>query len=451
MDLIRDIKTRHHLRPVTSSYIPNTDDDRESMLRTLGITAPEVLFRDIPQKFRDPSLAIPPPLSELELLEELQTLASRNLYRGKYATFLGAGAYNHFIPSVVRALANRGEFLTAYTPYQAEASQGTLQTAYEFQSLVCQLLDMEVANSGMYDGASSFAEAALMACRIKKCYRVAILTSVSPEYRNVLRTYVEPQGIEVEEVPPDISEVVGDVACLMAQTPNFYGYLEDLARLKRVSHASGALLVTSVDPIAMAMFKPPGAYGVDIVTGEGQPLGVPVSYGGPYVGLFACKEEYLRQMPGRIAGRTVDEKGHTGYVLTLQTREQHIRRERATSNICTSQALVGLSVTIYLACMGKTGLRQVAELCYHKAHYAASQIARIPGYSLPFEGTFFEEFVVQCPAPPAQINDFLLQRDIIGGLDIGDHVENGMLLCVTEVNTRDQIDCLVQALSEVTV
>ena len=435
--------------PFTSPYIPNTDEDRQAMLRAIGVASAEELFQDIPEQFRNPQLNLPSPTAELELRRQLETLAERNLYPGKYACFLGAGAYRHFVPAVVRALISRGEFATAYTPYQAEASQGTLQATYEFQSLVCQLLGMEVANAGMYDGATSLAEAALMACRITHRYRVIVLTTVSPTYREVLRTYTQPQGIELEEVAPESVSLKDDTACLLVQHPNFFGYLEDLDTLSRVAHGAGALLVTSVDPIAMGMFKPPGSYGADIATAEGQPLGIPISYGGPYVGLFACQQQYIRQMPGRIVGRTVDAQGRTGYVLTLQTREQHIRRERATSNICTSESLVALAATNYLACMGKEGLRRVAEVCYDKAHYAAHNIHGLPGYSLPLRGTFFQEFVVQCPLPPATINKRLLERHIIGGLDVSDHIENGLLLCVTEMNSREEIDRLVEALDEV--
>ena len=433
----------------TSPYIPNTVDEQAAMLQAIGVDSVDDLFQDIPAEFRNPGLNMPAPLSEMEVLQELQRLSERNLYPGRYASFLGAGVYRHFTPSVVSALVSRGEYLTSYTPYQAEASQGTLQSTFEFQTMSSQIMGMEVANAGMYDGATSLAEAALMACRITKRGRVAIVDTVAPNYAEVVRTYAEPQGIEVYSVSSSVRELQPDTACLLVQSPNFFGYLEDVGGLTDVAHNHGALICTSADPVAMSMFKSPGAHGVDIATAEGQALGVPPSFGGPYVGIFTCKQEFFRQMPGRIAGRTTDTQGRTGYVLTLQTREQHIRRERATSNICTSTALIGLMATIYVACMGKQGLRRVAEICYHKAHYAAGQIAEIPGYSLPMEGTFFQEFVVRCPRPPAEINAALQDRGIIGGLDVSDLTPNGMLICVTEVNSRREIDSLVSALKEI--
>ena len=433
----------------TSPYIPNTDDDRTAMLQAVGAPTVESLFADIPAEFRNPDLRLPPPLSELELHQEMERLAARNTLPGQYACFLGAGVYRHFTPAVVGVLASRGEFLTSYTPYQPEVSQGTLQVAYELQSMTSQLLGMEVANAGLYDGATSMAEAALMATRITHRYRVAVLNTLAPNYVDVVRTYAEPQGVEVYSIPPNVQELQPETACVLVQRPNFFGYLESLEHLEAVAHGHGALLCVSGDPVAAALFKPPGAYGADIATAEGQALGIPPSFGGPFVGLFACKQEHLRQMPGRIVGRTTDANGHGGYVLTLQTREQHIRRERATSNICTSTALVGLMATIYTACMGKRGLGHVAELCYQKAHYAAGLIAELPGYTLPLEGVFFQEFVVSCPKPPAEINQALLRQGIIGGLDVSDSVPNGMLLCVTEMNSRQEIDALASALSEV--
>ena len=429
-------------------YIPNTEDDRDQMLRTLGIDTVEELFTDIPEELRDPVLDLPMPLSELELRRELEALASQNRHLGSCASFLGAGAYNHFSPSAVRSIISRGEYLTAYTPYQPEVSQGTLQATYDFQTMVCNLLGMEVADAGMYDAASALAEAALMACRITGRARVALLDTVSPAYRQVVQTYTEPQGIDLDILDARVPRLPADAAGLVVQYPNYFGYLEDIASLERTAHEAGALLVVSTNPVAMGLFRPPGEYGADIVTGEGQPLGIPLSFGGPYVGLFATRQRYVRQMPGRIVGKTVDGQGRTGYVLTLSTREQHIRRERATSNICTNQALMTLAATVYLACLGKRGLKRVAELCYHKAHYAASLIGNIPSFSLPFEGTFFNEFTVQCPAPPAEINSWLLQQDIIGGLDVSDLTTNGMLLCVTEMNTRQDIEALVGALSD---
>ena len=431
-----------------SHYIPNTDQDRREMLKAVGVDTAEELFFDIPEEYRNPPLDLPGPLSELELKQDLKTLAAQNLHLDGRSSFLGAGAYNHFSPSIVRALITRGEFLTAYTPYQPEASQGTLQAAYDFQTLVCNLMGMEVADAGMYDGASSLAEAALMACRVTGRDHVSVLDSVSPFYRQVLETYIKPQGIGLHLIASGDADLPQDSACLIVQYPNFFGYVEDLAKQERAAHDGGALFVVAANPIAMGMFRPPGDYNADIVIGEGQALGIPISYGGPYVGLFTTKQEYVRQMPGRIAGKTVDDQGRTGYVLTLSTREQHIRREKATSNICTNQALMSLAATVYMSALGKHGLRKVAELCYHKAHYAASTIGQLNGYTFPFEGVFFHEFVVRCPRPPAEINERLMEEGIIGGLDISDITPNGMLLCATEVNTREEIDSLVSVLAE---
>ena len=431
-----------------SHYIPSTIDEQAEMLSALGINTIDELFADIPKEFRNPTLDLPTPLSEMEIQQELGQMAAKNRPMGSGPSFLGAGSYNHFIPAIVKSLVTRGEFITAYTPYQAEASQGTLQVIYEFQTLICNLYGMQVANAGMYDGATSLAEATLMACRVTKRERVALANSISPAYIDVIRTYCQSQDIEVEIVDPSNPGFADETACLVLQYPNYYGYIEDLKTLVNTTHAQGALAVVSCDPTAMGMLQTPGHYGADIVTGDGQSLGIPASYGGPYVGLFATKQEYIRQMPSRLSGRTLDKNGKTGYVLTLQTREQHIRRERATSNICTNEALYALASTIYMAAMGKQGLRQIAELCYHKSHYAANQINALPGYSLPISDPFFQEFVVQCPDSPAKINKKLMELNILGGLDVNEKIPNGMLLCVTEMNSKEDIDALVAALAE---
>ena len=433
----------------TSPYIPNTALDRRKMLDTIGVDSVDELFEDIPAEYRNPALDIPPPLSELELRREMEAMAEENLVPGDYASFLGAGSYRHFIPAIVRQLSSRSEFMTAYTPYQPEVAQGTLQVHYEFQSLVCQLTGMEVANAGMYDGSTSLAEAALMAARITRHNGVAVMSTVSPTYRQVIETYTQAPGLDIYSVSGEQPDLKEGTACLIVQRPSFLGYMEDMAALSERAHSQGALLVVSADPMSLAMFRPPGDYDADIVVGEGQTLGVAPAFGGPYVGIFACKQKHVRQMPGRIVGKTVDTQGRDGYVLTLQTREQHIRRERATSNICTSVGLIALMTTIYTAAQGKRGLRHVAELCYHKAHYAASLIEKIPGFSLPLTGTFFREFVVQCPMPPGRINERLLDYHMIGGLDVTDQVHNGMLLCCTELNTRDEIEALAGALAEI--
>ena len=419
------------------------------MLDAIGVDSVEELFADIPEGHRNPTLDLPPPMSEFDLKRYFAALASMNKTPGEYACFLGAGAYRHHIPAIVRQLTSRSEFMTAYTPYQPEISQGTLQTEFEFQTLCAQLTGMDVANAGMYDGSTSLAEAALMAARITRRNRVAVLDSVSPAYISVLRTYTEAQGIVIDVVSSDSPTLTEDTACLVAQQPNFLGSIQDMRLFADRAHAAGALFVAYADALSMALFTPPGEYGADIVASEGQALGVPPTFGGPYVGMFACKQDYIRQMPGRIVGKTLDTQGRTAYVLTLQTREQHIRRERATSNICTSVALIALMTTVYMAANGRAGMRQTAELTYQKSHYLASLIADIPGYALADSGVFFQEFAVHCPMPPAQLNSRLLDYKIIGGLDISDRVANGMLVCATEVNTREEIDAFAAALAEI--
>ena len=430
-------------------YIPLTDEDRREMLAAVGVASTDELFADIPAEHRDPPLDLPPALSETELMRELSALAARNRSAGELPSFLGAGAYRHYIPSVVDHIISRGEYLTAYTPYQPEISQGTLQTIFEFQSLVCELTGMEVANAGMYDGASAMAEACLMACAVTGRNRVLVLDTVHPHTIDTVRTYAIGRDIEVAVVSLGALDLGERDACVAAQQPNFFGYLEDLSSFGDAAHEAGALFAVSADPVSLGLFRPPSEFGADIVVAEGQPLGVPLSFGGPYVGLFACRQQYVRHMPGRIAGRTTDSEGRTGYVLTLQTREQHIRRERATSNIGTSQQLVALAFTVALCTLGKQGLRRMAELCYHKAHYAAERIAALPGYDLPVSEVFFQEFVVRCPRPPAEVNKRLLERGIIGGYDVSDRIDSGMLICCSELHTRDEIDRLVAALEEI--
>ncbi len=432
-----------------SPYIPNTDEDRRLMLERIGVASVAGLFDDIPAQCRDPGLTLPPPLSELELQRELSAMAARNRPAGEMPCFLGAGAYRHFTPAVVDHVIRRGEFATAYTPYQPEISQGTLQAIFEFQSLVCELTGMDVANAGMYDGASALAEACLMAVRLNGRRRIALLSTLNPAYERVVRTYAGGHELAVDIIESAEVGLTDEHACFVVQQPNFFGYFENAESLAGRAREAGALFIAVPDPVSLGIFRPPGEYGADIIVAEGQALGVPLSFGGPYVGLFACRSEFIRQMPGRLVGRTQDVEGRTGYVLTLQTREQHIRRERATSNVCTNEQLVALAVTVYLCAIGKSGLRRVAELCYHKAHYAAERIVSLPGYSLPLMGTFFQEFVVRCPRPPREVNAALLERGIIGGLDVSERVENGLLLCVTEMNSREEIDRLVTALAEI--
>jgi glycine dehydrogenase subunit 1 len=428
-------------------YIPNTDDDRRAMLAAIGIGAVNELFVDIPGDFRIEGLNLPFAVPELDLTREMSELAARNVVAGEgVASFLGGGAYRHFIPSTVGHIISRSEYYTAYTPYQPEISQGTLQTMFELQSMVCELTGMDVANAGMYDGASALAEACLMACRLTGRERIAVHPSVNPAWLEVVRLYAHGPDLVVDVL--DGGEVTEAHACLAVQQPAFLGNVIDNWELSEATHAKGALYIAAVDPISLGMLTPPGEYGADIVVAEGQSLGWPVNFGGPWLGLFACREEYIRQMPGRIVGRTTDLEGRTGYVLTLQTREQHIRRERATSNICTSQQLVGLAATVYLTTVGKQGLRQIAEACYHKAHYAAGLIDGLDCYSVDLKMPFFKEFVMRCPRSPAEINGGLLERGIIGGLDVSERIENGMLMCVTEMNTREEIERLADGLGE---
>ncbi len=429
-----------------SPYLPNTDADRHAMLREIGAASVDELFQDIPEKLRQSQFSLPAPLSELELKREIRQFAEINANLEDYACFLGAGSYRHFVPSVVDHIIGRSEFYTAYTPYQAEVSQGTLQPVYEYQSLVCQLTGMEVSNAGMYDGSTAAAEAAVMACIVSKRNKVAVLNTVNPTYRDVIDTYVEGRDLAVEMVESATS-LSADYACLIVQQPNFFGCLEQIEPYVQKAHDAGAFFISIFDPISLGMFRPPGDYEADIAVAEGQPLGIPLCFGGPYLGVFACRKEYVRHMPGRLVGKTVDVEGRPGYVMTMVTREQYIRRERAISNICTSEALMALAAAVYLAAVGKRGLRHVAELCYHKAHYAARAISKLKGYSLVFKEPFFKEFVISCPQAPSKINEVLLKEKIIGGLDISNLIDNGMLFCVTEMNTKQEIDKLVEVLS----
>ncbi len=444
------------------NYVPNTDADREAMLAAIGVEQASALFADIPAAVRDPELRLPEALSELELRQLLSELAARNVDARQHPCFLGAGAYNHFIPAVVGHVVGRSEFYTSYTPYQPEISQGTLQSIFEFQTLICRLTGMDVANASLYDGASATAEAVVLALSATRRHKVVLAGTVHPEYRTVLRTFTRELGLEYVEcgrradggrlAPACVREAADeDTACVIVQQPNFLGYLEDVDALSQAALAVGALFVVAYDPISLGLLRPPGAYGADVAVAEGQPLGIPLSFGGPYLGLFACREKYLRQMPGRLVGETVDNRGRRGYVLTLQAREQHIRREKATSNICTNQALMALAATVYLSYMGPQGLRRVAELCTQKAHYAAERIAAVPGFTLPFADPFFKEFVVRCPRPPAAVNAALRRHGIIGGYALGrDYPElaDCLLFCVTELNTKGDIDRLVGALAK---
>ncbi len=446
---------------MTHRYMPTTDQDRAEMLKTIGVNSVDDLFYDVPADKRYPELKLPRALSEMELMRELQTMSGKNANATEYASFLGAGAYNHYIPATVPHLVFRSEFYTAYTPYQAEISQGTLQTIFEYQSMICDLTGMEVGNASHYDGATAAAEAAILAInQVRGRNKILVCPSLHPEYRATLRTYLEGQGITIvgdEDTSATFEQMVDKhlddtVAGVIVANPDFLGHMRDLKPYADRVHAAGALLIVSAYPISLGLYPPPGDYGADVVVGEGQPLGNPVAFGGPYLGLFATKQKFLHKMAGRLVGQTTDTQGRRGFVLTFQAREQHIRREKATSNICTNEALCALAGCVYLATLGKAGLRQVAELCYHKAHYAANKINRLPGYRVDLKQEFFNEFIVECPRPVAEINAQLREQGILGGYDLSSeypHLGNAMLVAVTEMNTREQIDAFAKALGQV--
>lgn len=444
-------------------YIPITQADKAAMLRDIGVGSTEELFAaNIPADVRlNRPLNLPPALTEMEILAHLGELTSENLNLSEYACFLGGGSYDHYIPAAVDTFLRRGEFLTAYTPYQPEISQGVLQVIYEYQSTVCALTGMDLSNASMYDGASALAESASMVVSQTGRKQVVVASSVHPNYRRVLKTYMHGIGVEVIEAPIsgcqiDLNRlealITDQVAGVLVQMPNFFGHLEQVRAIEQLVHAKGALFVVAVDPISLGLLEAPANYGADIVVAEGQSLGNAPSYGGPYLGLMATREKFSRKIPGRIVGATVDNRGQRGFVLTLQAREQHIRREKATSNICTNQALNALAATVYLALVGKEGLREVAELSLQKAHYLARQIAALPGYRMATEAPFFKEFTVIAPKPVDEINRHLLSKKIIGGFASGGEypeLGNAMTIAVTEKRTRAEIDRLVAALGEV--
>ncbi len=443
-------------------YIPNTDQDREEMLEALGLKAIKELFQNIPEELLlKRNLKIPEGLSEIELVKEMRFLSEKNADLEHYSCFLGAGAYHHFIPAIIPHLAGRSEFYTSYTPYQPEASQGLLQTIYEFQTLICELTGMDVANASMYDGASALAEAMIMASYITGREEVIISRTIHPEYREVVKTYAWAKDLKIIEVGyengitslEELSKKVSNkTAAILIQNPNFFGSLEDLKEIERIAHKNKILLVVAiVEPTSLGLLKPPGEWGVDIVVGEGQSFGNPISFGGPYLGFMATKDKYMRKLPGRLVGATTDLEGRRGYILTLQAREQHIRRERATSNICTNEALCALAATIYLVSLGKEGLKRVAELSTQKAHYALEEIKKIEGFEEAFSSPFYNEFVVKCQDAKRMSQVFLKER-IIGPLELERYypeLKNHLLFCTTEMNSREEIDRLVATLRKV--
>jgi glycine dehydrogenase subunit 1 len=445
------------------AYIANTPDDVRVMLGAIGLDSLDQLFDMIPEDYRlKGPLRIPPALTELELTGRIQQLIGRNAGADQRVCFLGGGSYDHFIPAVVDNLAARGEFYTSYTPYQPEASQGTLHATFEYQTLIAELTGMDVSNASLYDGGSATAEAMLMALTITRRYgRVVVADSVHPEYRQVLATYLaqmEPELITVAAqagasmAQTLAAELDERTAAVIVQYPNFLGQLDDVEAIVAAAHRAGALAIVIVDPISLGLLRRPGDYGADIVVAEGQSLGNPMAFGGPYLGIMACREAYVRKMPGRIVGQTTDRRGKRCWVLTLQTREQHIRREKATSNICTNQGLLALRASIYLAAMGPKGLRQAAELSARKAHYAAERLSDVPGLSQAFGGPFFKEFVVRAEGDVSWILAEVGRLGYHGGIALGrwyPALSDCILIALTEKRTKDEIDGLAAAYNEV--
>ncbi len=447
------------------TYIPISPKERDAMLETIGVKTMDDLFNVVPAKRRFPKLDLPPALTEMEAAAELGDIAAGNEnVREDLISFLGAGSYNHYIPSVVDHILRRGEFYTAYTPYQPEISQGTLQSIFEYQSLIAALTGMDVSNASHYDGATAAAEAVNMAMAQFRGKRkqVVMAPSVHPQYRAVIRTYTQGMDLQLvgdettadlEAGPAALEALVDENTMLVVvQYPDFFGRVYDYTQLAATAHSKGALVCVVANPTALALFKTPGEMGADIVVGEGQPLGIPMWFGGPTLGFFTTKKAYVHKMAGRLVGETVDVRGQRAYVLTLTAREQHIKRERATSNICSNEGLLALAAAVYMSVLGKTGMRQVAELCYQRAHYAAEQLSKIPGMGLCFTEPFFHEFALCVGQPAAEVNAHLLEHGILGGYDLGQDypsLKDHLLIAVTEMNTKDQIDTLVDALTEV--
>ncbi|MBZ0258575.1 aminomethyl-transferring glycine dehydrogenase subunit GcvPA [bacterium] len=428
-------------------FLPHTPDEKQSMLDALGLQTEDQLFHMIPAQLQNPAIDMPPALTEMEIADLMNQAAANNA-GSQCVAFLGGGAYAHFIPQAVSAIISRGDFSTAYTPYQPEVSQGTLQAIFEFQTMVARLAGMDACNAGVYDGASALAEGALMACRATRKDVVLVSSCVNPHYRRVLKTYLGGPGIEVIELPAvdgatDINAIKNalsdKVAACFIQYPNYNGVIEPLGEIKAALQDSKALLGVSANPHALGALKTPGALGADIVTGDLQPLGIPLSFGGPYSGFVSCTEKYIRQLPGRLVGQTKDEEGKTGYVLTLQTREQHIRRAKATSNICTNQALCALAATVYLALMGPKGLRDAATLSVKRAHALQQALCEVNGVSLEYSQPFFHEFVLRLPVPAKQFIEAAKQRGLLPGIGLQDDA-NLLLVCATELTKASDID-----------
>lgn len=445
-----------------SQYIPITEKQQKEMLNSLSLKSIDELFNDIPEDVRfKGKLNIPNAMSEMDLMSHVKNIASKNYNTDEYTCFLGAGAYDHYIPSAVSHILSRQEFYTAYTPYQPEMSQGMLQAIFEFQTMICELTGMNAANASMYDGATALAEAAVMACNVTRKNEIIVTETLHPENRQILNTYAKFKNIRIIEIrykngQTDIEELENnlsdDTAAVVIQSPNFFGIIEDLSKVSELVHNNKSLLIASVDPISLAILKPPGEMGADIVVGEGQSLGNPLSFGGPYLGFFAVTEKLVRKMPGRIVGQTNDHNGNRGFVLTLQAREQHIRRDKATSNICSNQALNALAATVYLSVMGKKGLKKVAELCTQKAHYMYNALINTGKFEPMFNAPFFKEFAVKSKVNPDVLNKKLLSKKFIGGYAINNlypNLNNAWLLAVTEKRTKEEIDKFVEKAGEI--
>ncbi len=446
------------------TYIPISPNERDAMLKEVGVKSLDDLFDAVPKKHRFPELDLPRALTEMEAAALLGEMATTNEnVHDHLVSFLGAGAYNHYIPSVVDHMLRRGEFYTAYTPYQPEISQGTLQAIFEYQSLMTHLTGMEVSNASHYDGATAAAEAVNLAyAQFRgKRRKIVLSPSLHPQYREVIRTYT--QGLDLEKAgdgeladleagPEALTSLVdSNTMLVIIQYPDFFGRIYDYTKLIEDAHAKGALVCIVANPTALVMLKTPAEMGADIVVGEAQPLGIPLWFGGPYLGFFTTKKSYVHKMAGRLIGETVDNRGQRSYVLTLTAREQHIKRERATSNICSNQGLLALASAVYMSTLGKTGLQQVANLCYQKAHYAASELSKIDGFGLCFTDPFFHEFALCCPRPASEVNEYLLEHGILGGYDLGQDypsLANHLLVAVTEMNSKQEIDTLVEVLKE---
>ncbi len=436
-------------------FIPNTDLDRQEMLSKIGVSSFDELIAIIPEEIRLKNpIGLPPQLSEFEALKLLNKYADKNITAATHACFMGFGAYDRYIPAIVGSVLERPEFKTAYTPYQAEVSQGTLQAMYEFQSMICELTQMDVANASLYDGGSALAEACLMAHAHNKKKEIIIGGTVHPNYLRVVKTLCVGKNLSYKIISDDdgmcdlgrLADEISDItSAVIVQQPNAYGSLEDVFEIEKIVHSNKALFIVSADPVSLGILQPPGEYNADIVVGEGQQLGVPMNFGGPYLGLFACKKEFVRKMPGRLAGVTVDADGNRGFVLTLQTREQQIKRERATSNICTNQGLNMLAATVYMETMGKEGIKEVAKMSLAAAHYLAGEIKIIPGCDLAIDKPFFNEFLINTPVPPSVIFDAGIKDGFMAGIDLSPFkgIKDGLLIAVTEKRTKEELDAFV--------